>query len=148
MNSLQMLWENEECPILNGVIFADGTVDLVKPHDQPRPFGTVNLKCQERTSINCQTKLQLTGVIPSCRAEDGAKGVVAIGGEGGMGSDGFVAITDLANRLRWIAFFDFSNPFVSVGIESEEVIAKNNLGERWHFPLANPSRINVEVPRP
>ena len=148
MNSLQSLWDKNECPILNGVMFADGFVEHVKPHDQPRPVGTMSLTCQERTSIDYQAKLPVAGVIPSCRAEDRSTGIVAIGGEGGMGSDGFVAVTDFANRLQWIAFFDFSNPFVSVGFRNGEVIAENNLGERWHFPLSSPSRIKVEVPLP
>lgn len=146
MNSLMSLWAKWECPILNGVMFADGFVDCIPPYEQSRPPGTITLAGQGRTSLDSLGSLELTSVMPSCRAEDKAKDLVVIGGEGGMGSDGFVAVTDFANCLRWIAFFDFSNPFVSVALSGDEVLAKNNLDETWHFPLVSPSQIKVEVP--
>jgi hypothetical protein len=138
-------WLKGECPILNGVMFPDGSTECIEPRDQPRPTGTITLVARGRTSLDKHAPLESTGLIPSCRAEDKGKDVVVIGGEGGMGSDGFVAVTDLSNQLRWIAFFDFSNPFVSVELLADEIVGKNNLGEVWRFPLKNPSKITVEV---
>jgi len=146
MRSLESFWLEEQSPILNGVMFADGFVECIAPYDQPRPAGTIHLVANGRTSLAAHAPLGATGITPLCRAEDRAKGIVVIGGEAGMGSDGFVAATNLSNQLRWIAFFDFSNPFVAVALLGEEVVATNNLGEVWHFPLENPSRVRVEIP--
>ena len=146
MNSIQALWEKGQCIILNGVMYANGSVELVKAYDLPRPVGTLSLPFLEQTSLDWNKTCEITTLIPSCRSEDLSRGVVAIGGEGGMGGDGFLALTDVANRLLWIAFFDFSNPFVFVEIARSEIIAKNNLEESWHFQIAKPSQIIVEVP--
>lgn len=131
---------------MNGVMFGDGSVECIEPCDQPRPVGTMTLVGKGRTQLQSHAPLESTGLMSSCRFEDRAKGIVVTAGEAGMGSDGFVAVADLSNQLRWIAFFDFSNPFVSVEILGDEVLGKNNLGEAWHFPLSNPSRVRVEVP--
>ena len=146
MNSLMSFWLKGECPILNGVMFGDGSVECVEPYDQPRPAGTVTLVGKGRTQLQSHAPLESTALMPSCRFEDRAKDIVVTAGEAGMGSDGFVAVADLSNQLRWIAFFDFSNPFVSVEISSDEVVGRINLGERWRFPLANPSGVRIEVP--
>jgi hypothetical protein len=146
MNSLAPLWLKGECPILNGVMFADGFVQCVEPCEQPRPLGIITLVAKERTPIEQHTPFETTGLIRLCRAEDQRRGLVVIGGEAGMGSDGFVALTDTSNQLRWIAFFDFSNPFVSVKLFSDKVIGENNLAETWRFSLENPSQIQVNVP--
>lgn len=145
MKSLESFWSMSEAPILNGVMFIDGFVERIEPYAQPRPAGTINLVARERTSLATYEPLEATGIVSLCRAEDKGKDIVVIGGEGGMGSDGFVAVTDLSNQLRWLAFFDFSNPFVSVELSNDEVVGKNNLGEVWRFPLENPSNIRVEV---
>ena len=146
MKMLQTLWEDAECPILNGVMFAEGFADQIQPFDQPRPPGIATLTVERRIFLGSYAKLQVAGVVPLCRSEDRLMGLVAVAGEGGLGADGFLAVTDMANFLRWIAFFDFSNPFVRVELKGGKVLAENNLGEKWRIALAIPSRIVVEVP--
>jgi hypothetical protein len=146
MNSLISFWLKGECPILNGVMFSDGSVECVEPYDQPRPAGAISLVGKGRTQLQSHIPLESTGLMPLCRCEDKAKGIVVTAGEAGMGSDGFVAVADLSNQLQWIAFFDFSNPFISVEVSGDEVVSRNNLGETWRFPLAHPSAVRVEVP--
>lgn len=127
-------------------MFSNGLVECVEPREQLRPAGITTLITIKRVSLKEQESLKSTGLISICRTEDKKKDIVVIGGEGGMGSDGFVAVTDLANQLQWLAFFDFSNPFVSVELLNEEIIGTNNLGEKWRFPLKNPSKIRIETP--
>jgi len=65
-------------------------------------------------------------------------------GECGMGADGFVAVEELnTKKLRWIAFFDFSNPFYSVAIEKNFILVTNNLSEEWQFAVDSPWEIEI-----
>ncbi len=146
MNSLTSLWSKLECPILNGVMFAEGFAECVEPWEQPLPAGTITLVSKGRTLLEHFAPLESTGLIPSCRAKYEDRDTVVIGGEGGMGGDGFVAVTNTANELRWIAFFEFSNPFVSVELCGDEVLGTNNHGEVWHFSLREPSKVRIDVP--
>jgi hypothetical protein len=127
-------------------MFSDGFVECVERIDQPRPPGTITLVASERTFITDHEPLDLVSIFPMCQAEDKKMGIVAIGGDTSMGNEGFVAATDLSKQLLWIAFFDFSNPFVSVEFNETEILAKNNHRELWHFPIQHPSRITIETP--
>jgi hypothetical protein len=140
-------WLSEESPIVNGIMFADGSIQSIEPCDLPRSPGTIQLVAGEQANLCLFAHLEPTGLIPLCRVEDKRKGIVVIGGEGGMGSDGFVAFTNSQNQILWMAFFEFSNPFVSVELRDEEIVAVNNLNEKWYFQVENPSMIRIENPR-
>ena len=75
--------------------------------------------------------------------------IVIAGGEGGIGSDGFVAVLRTSDRhLMWLAFFDDSNPFIKVSFLNGIVIAFSNLGDVWNFPLEKPHELKVVKGRP
>jgi len=71
------------------------------------------------------------------------EGLVLHCGEGSLGADGFVAVREIAGPLRWAAFFQSSNPFRSVTLEGEHVVALSTLDHRWSFPLERPEHVQV-----
>ena len=81
--------------------------------------------------------------MPTCEALDEARGLLARGGEGSWGGDGFVASSAAAGQLEWLASFDFCNPIVEVHFQGECVVGRNNCGTDWYFPLANPAAVWV-----
>ena len=96
------------------------------------------------------TKMEEHGAIDTTfytekvHATDPARGIKAVAGEAAWGGDGFVALFDLATaKLEWIAFFDFANPFDEVELTDHAVISRNNLGETWSFPLADPAGVAI-----
>jgi hypothetical protein len=68
---------------------------------------------------------------------------MCVAGEGALGGDGVVAVLGDQNNLPWIAFFDWSNPFVSLRVEDRALEATSNLGHVWRFTLPIPQEIVV-----
>jgi len=146
MSQLQEIWDREQCPIVNGVMFADGTVKLVKLDATSKQTRSV-----VRGSETSLESLQGSGTILNSfytemgEAVDESRSVKAVCGGAGMGADGFVALLQHpSNQLEWVAFFDFANPFVDVRISEGRVIARNNLGEIWSFQIDAPQEIRIE----
>lgn len=149
MNLLQSHWEKEKCPLLTGIMFPEGVVDLVKPQDQPRKSGISKLVSLERRLLSETANPHLAALNPLFTLNDSARNLTVVCGEGGMGADGFVAVTDLqSGALKRIAFFDFSNPFVKAESIGETIIATNNLDERWRFIPSSNRKVAVGIYAP
>ena len=143
MRDLEQAWQQGACPIVNGLLFPDGTVLPVNilpsragaPTFEPR----TTLK-----ALDASAPLEWTaiGVLAHAVSLDGSYS--AVGGEGGMGSDGFVAVTlGPDKQLLWVAFFDHSNPFEEIRFDGEDVVARSNLGREYRFPVASPENLVV-----
>lgn len=65
-------------------------------------------------------------------------------GEGSFGGDGVIQLTrkDTEN-LEWFLFLDNSNPFNTVKIEGDFVIAKNTSNISVTIPILKPERISI-----
>jgi len=65
----------------------------------------------------------------------------------GHGSRGFIAAIKPSNktRLLWIAFFEWSNPFVELTHRARTVLAQSSLGATWSIELDAPTNISVTV---
>jgi NAD(P)H-hydrate repair Nnr-like enzyme with NAD(P)H-hydrate epimerase domain len=75
--------------------------------------------------------LQVEGIRLSC-------------GEGGYGSDGFVAASNIDNNhLRWLAFFQRSNPFVAIKLSGGNAIVYSTNKQLWTFPIFKPEHVIV-----
>ncbi|MCK6588071.1 MAG: hypothetical protein L6Q76_10845, partial [Polyangiaceae bacterium] len=74
------------------------------------------------------------------------KGLLLSCGEGAMGNEGFVAASDASSgQIRWVAFFNCSNPFIRVCAKDDNVVAENNHGHLWLFPRASPERVVISA---
>lgn len=84
-----------------------------------------------------------TKLIPLCELHLANHNLIVSGGGGGFGSDGFVAASQSSNDLLvWLAFFDYSNPFIELAEDSKNhVIGKTTLGELWRFDLNSPEYV-------
>lgn len=143
MRDLEGAWQQGACPIVNGLLFPDGSVlpVLSLPSRAGAPtFG-------QRTTLkalDASAPLQWTAVGALTHAVSADGSFSAVGGEGGMGSDGFVAVAMRAdNRLLWIAFFDDSNPFGEIAFDGGDVVARSTLGREFRFPVASPQGLVV-----
>jgi hypothetical protein len=144
MKSLISEWILGRVPAVNAVILANGRVHRFRPVDPPRiiPF---LLKTEKEEELDFTAEIFWTSALPFDTASNPKTEMVAVAGECGMGSDGFIALQKNASRnsLLWIAFFDFSNPFESVRFEGDTLIARNNLDEEWRLKMAEPWRVSV-----
>lgn len=135
MKNLTEEWQNEMIPIVNGIVFPVGHFWPVQPIDSPRVH-PIELQIEKGSEAAISEATQWTGIMASAETINESGQLKAIVGECGQGGDGFVALLDHVNsdQLKWIAFFDFSNPFCSVVFEGEEIVALNNLDELWRLP--------------
>jgi hypothetical protein len=143
-------WAAERCPVIDGIVFGDGRVKQVLATWKKQEDGRLGIVIEPggwTTLEDLREKgpLDWTGVIDLCTAEDPARGIRILGGEGGQGSEGFVtALRRDSGEVVWIAFFTTSNPFEVVQIHGDFVLAKTNLGTWWRFPLDAPERVTLQ----
>ena len=150
---IQKAWKEEKCPIINGIIFGNGKVVLLDVED----FHSIIRKRMQKKSIKVISHSDLNELEDTNRLEwsyitelfeinDSSRGIRISCGEGGMGADGFVAVTqEGTDVLEWIAFFDISNPFMEIHIHDNEIIATTNLGDKWHFLMNKPESVYIEL---
>jgi len=144
MNNLIEKWNAGECPILNGLTFSIGQHYPIKPVDAPRNPKPMRLTYGQPESLAKVDNPQWAFVNILCEATDGLTNLRAFAGEGSMGSDGVIALFESTGVLRWVAFFDFSNPFERVRFDGPDLVVENNLGEAWRLSLAKPWEIIVD----
>ena len=144
MNQIIAEWIQGKVPVVNGVIEAGGQVHRVHPVDLPRKL-PMTLRGDEPTELALLPRIEWTISLPSEKMRDSESEMIAIVGECGMGSDGFVVIqaTERPDSILWVAFFDFSNPFESVRFEGATIKARNNVREEWRFARSAPWRIEI-----
>ena len=140
--------EHLECPLLNGIIFPDETIQLLNIHINKGIPQKYTIQTALKTSINIlnnKNELWWTSCTILFKLIDQKYSIEIVTGEAGYGSDGFVAVIDLKSRkLIWLAFFDCSNPFDKVNVIDQEIYATSTLGCVWKFKIKNPIDCSVE----
>jgi hypothetical protein len=118
-------WKNEMIPIVNGIVLPGGQFWPVQPMDLPRVL-PIEIEIKKKSEAAISDATQWTGIIATAETVNESGQLKAIVGECGQGGDGFVALLDHENsdQLKWIAFFNFSNPFCSVSFDGEEIVSK------------------------
>lgn len=134
----------------NGILMADGSVILfecrkLKAEGKTRPSAAAigNSTLESILSYDADAWVPLTEMD---RKEDAHSGIRLTCGEGAMGNEGYVAVSDREDgKLKWYAFFSCSNPFESVRMEEGIVMAENAYGQLWKFPLERPESVSIEA---
>jgi len=140
--------EHQEFPRVNGIIFADGTIQLLKlavDWGPPAKYRSILGEIVSLDALNSESKLIWNdGAILAKRiSDDGA--LEAVCGESDFGSDGFIAVINKkTKKLVWLASFDCSNPFDSVEFDRGHICARTTLGNFWRFPISNPQDFTVQ----
>ena len=135
---LNNAWRDERVPLLNGLMFPDG--------ERTEVNWTGN-----RIVIGQQSRWDLldlddewTYFTELCRVAVPNGKLLVIAGEGGLGTDGVIALVDASdNSLRWLLFMDSSNPFSHVDIVNGRINAKTTLDTTWTLDLTQPGFIAV-----
>jgi hypothetical protein len=142
------LWDNDLCPIINGIIYADGTIKILNPkeakkyYDIPEYCGIESIY-----SLSDKEYVGFTDIYKRKHVEIIDLNLRIYCGEGSWGSEGFVAVCDVIEGnelLRWIAYFDYSNPIERVEYNDGIIIAYNNHGHKWMFNISYPEKVEVD----
>lgn len=140
-------WRNELCPIVNGIYYASGRVVRLDVDQPASVFEAPSVRIASETSYRDLAEDDATEwtSLTSLGEVIDQKGMNAVVyGEGGFGGDGFVALINrLDDKLAWLAFSDCANPFVSAEIFEDVVVAVNNSGVVWRFPIAAPEQVTT-----
>jgi hypothetical protein len=140
---LEQAWEQRWCPMVNGLLFPDGSV--VPVTGWPGAGTAPALGARTRLSdLAGRGPLRWTTLGPIVRAVSPDRARIAAAGDGGQDADGFVALlAGPAKGLVWLAFFDDSGPFDAVRFEGDDVVARAAGGREWRFPVDAPERLVV-----
>ena len=128
----------------NSITFGDGSVILLEKEKLQE--SAIIIKIKNKTNIESiitsdYDNFSFIDVLKIYRH----KSFTVYIGEGSYGGDGFIYLTDnKSSELVWFAFFDFSDPFVDVIINNDQIITTTNNDRNWTFLLKNPELINVE----
>ena len=143
MHQITDFADHLECPSVNGILFADGTVQCLNVAVEWGPPAVFTIDQGEQTSLQ---RLEEIGHIhwKSCcvlaKLYNEPTGLEILAGESTWGSDGFVAVLNASSRqLVWLALLDCSNPFCSLSIHGEMLQAISTMGYIWTFPLYAPA---------
>ncbi|SOD66250.1 hypothetical protein SAMN06297387_1253 [Streptomyces zhaozhouensis] len=107
------LWKERSLPIHDGLYLATGDSYAVRLAPQA-PTGVelldpFDLRARLDADPEWVTEIELTR-----RLALEAEGRVLCCGDGGYGSEGFVACTDGDEELEWVMYFEHSNPFMDI----------------------------------
>jgi len=139
MQSITQLWQKNTTYTANGILLSDEFYSVVP--ERQRSDAEFNLTGVLQDSQYLKDR-KLASIFPLCEVTK--SGYTAIGGEGSMGSDGFVALLRSSDQApKWIAFFDFSNPFEAIEIQGDQILATSSLGEQWAIPINQPWVIKI-----
>ncbi|TFF39194.1 hypothetical protein [Mucilaginibacter psychrotolerans] len=138
---------HQSCPVVDGIVFSDATIQLFEVSATWAPRYKFEIQKAAITSIaELEAKGELywagCGILDNYTANERALKVVC--GEGSYGNDGFIAVINLATwHTMWIAYFTSSNPFCKVSLEQDQVVAMSTYDCIWKFDLNKPA--NVEI---
>lgn len=144
-SAIQAWWRDDKCPLIDGVLFDDGRLFEVDYHEVTiRGISGHAATLSGNASCVVETDPDFSSLARNDCVKDRRTTLDYLCGEGSWGGDGFVACIDrMAGRLRWIAFFQHSNPFVRLRLEGARIVAENNHGHLWSFKIENPTDFHV-----
>lgn len=149
MKKIEEFIHHLECPTINGIIFPDNTIQLLDIKINHKNVSDTSIKPGAKTSISDlyhAGKLWWNDCVTLVAAEDLNFSIKVVAGEAmGHGSDGFIGVIHLAsNKLKWLAFFDCSNPFTKIQIANNKLFATSTINCTWEFDINNPSNCTIQ----
>jgi hypothetical protein len=148
-------WRDDRCPMVDGIVFADGHIVLLdmSQHSLPnRQYPEKEYAFQLRKSrvvdigaLQRDSELKWTHIGKEFRSIDTARNLCAWCGETSWGTEGFVALaTADTDHPIWVAIFDGSNPFKAVTLTATTVEAVSTYENVWSFPIETPEDVTVD----
>ncbi|HEX8611421.1 MAG TPA: hypothetical protein VF800_09060 [Telluria sp.] len=144
--TIQDHWSNSSLPHFSGIILGNG---MMVAMGEQNFF--VDGKIQQHVYPICETSIDsflgfdnefVEVAFDDRRVPVPGTNCFAIGGEGEMGNEGFVAVVNCAG-LVWAGFFTGSNPFHQVHVADDCIVARTTHGTTWRFPLSAPWKVRI-----
>lgn len=146
MKEIENFMDHLECPLVNGIVFSDNTIQLFEEVPWEKPV-EIKIQSSSTTSINDlenEGKLSWCGCAILDKYIDETDSIKAFCGEGNFGDDGFVSVMDLKkDKVIWVAYFTSSNPFYKVTIEEGQVSVFSTIDFVWKFDIDRPFVVEV-----
>ncbi|MCF6402652.1 hypothetical protein L3C95_11120 [Chitinophaga filiformis] len=147
--SIQQHWNESELPGLDAILFSDGTMIILNIYASiaktgrryyASPMCETTLKSVEKYDDDVWRHIQrhpASFVLP-----DGKK---VYFGEGTMGQEGFVALTENNDQLIWALFCTNSNPFVSGEFVNGRIRVYSTYDLYFNIDILTPEKITIEA---
>lgn len=141
------LWENEECPYFNLIMFGTGLICELEDKRNDNGGGLLKPKAwMAATSAFAASHSEgrNEGFAILCTNNYPDLNLMLLGGECcASGENGFIAATELSSgKLLWLVFLMDSNPFDAVELQGAFVVAKSTLGHSYRLSLLEPQDIS------
>jgi hypothetical protein len=137
-------WQKDELPIINGIIYENGVIEQINIsfNNNMRIIEYGNKLHINNLIVN--RELEFTRVIILDHLEISNEKFHVYSGAGGFGGDGFIVVMSSENSLiKWIAFFENSNPFEKIEFDRGIIYGYTNLNEKWAFDIFNPCMVSI-----
>lgn len=148
-NYMKNRWDQEELIGVNSLVKKDGTVVIIN-------FTNVKLDNEIKYFIQpvCDTTISSlekydddiwTEVQPLCSFKDETTGNKYVGGEGGMGNEGFVVCLSPNDEPNWGLFLVNSNPFYDIKMNDGIIEAISSSDLKFLIDINFPEKVQVET---
>jgi len=137
-------WKKGRLPIISGILYENGNINWINIESENRIRRVEHGSKLNLNTLMEENEFYLSEITILCRKEDISKSIIVSCGEGGHGSEGFIVVEEYeTKKIKWVAFFEESNPFEKIEVIDDVIYTYNNLGEKWTFEINNP--INVSI---
>jgi hypothetical protein len=146
-NYLKEKWNQENLVGINSLTRRDGSVVIInitsiKIEDRMnyfcQPLCDTTIESIEKYDNDVWTEIQVF-----CRCSDPQTGNLYLGGEGGMGNEGFIVCLDDQEEPIWALFFQNSNPFHEIVLKENILEARSSLELSYSIDLRTPEKIRI-----
>lgn len=137
--NLQEYWENKTIPVAD-IAYSNGRAILFKENWCRKKYNIL-----EETTIEKIEKLyeeEPASIQVYNYVLNPLDNNIAYYGAVEMGNEGFVAYANNKGLLLWSMLFDFSNPFFSLEIVDDKIIATTETKFIFTIPIENPEQIS------
>lgn len=138
-------WLNESSlPGVNSVAFRNDTIVILNCYRNEERKEFAFPFCE--TSIDGLIKYDedvWTEVQAFTRVQDVEAGFTYLGGEGGMGNEGFIVCLDNNQLFVWSVFFEHSNPFEKLELDDDHVYGFSTSGKIFKIRKDDPTQITI-----
>ncbi len=140
--NIKSLIKNYQCPLINAFFFANDDMLLLESLlDETQ---SIRVLCKSTLTsffdYNNNDYLTSFDLLEKYENDDYIVNV----GEGSFGGDGVICVSNKNTKdLIWFLFLDNSNPFHSVKINNDCVIAKSTKNICFNIPILKPQGISI-----
>lgn len=144
--SLRDEWEKGRLPIISGILYENGKIKWLNiDRESNRKRRIEKGSILHVNNLIEENDLYFSNITAMCTTTIVDNNIIITCGEGGQGSEGFIVVESKdKSEIKWVAFFEDSNPFENFKVINNKIIAYNNLDEKWIFDIYDPIKVRIE----